>query len=502
MIDISAPRFIIKCIVNGQRLNVSMPLTVSGTIQYLNIEAYVSDEWDGTIITVHLHRVDNPAIGTDLIFDYDSANKKYFINPNANFTLTAGEWEIWLSGIKTFGVQQTRKITTESRSFTVYPTGSTGGDIPPEQATIAEQALAVAQDAKRTADQIMQMYEDGDFTGPQGPVGPQGPQGIQGPAGPQGIQGPAGPQGEPGNPGAPGEPGPDDYILVQDAQPTSETNKMWLPETPQEGVVLYTKAEVDALIEEKCVLIANTPAFKNNIYRGQSLGSSVTAEQWAAIAAGTFEGMYIGDYWEIGGHNWRIAAFDYWYGFGGGTLGKCQTHHVCIVPDKDLLPLTSGKYWLKNVNNTTGAYVGTDFYSGANSNTGKADCRTMIQTAFGSGHILTHSTNLANTATNGYQTAGAWYASDIELMTEQQVFGARCYSNILNGTNMPDIITVDHTQLPLFRLNRLHIAANHDFWLRDVASATEFCAIPANGLSSYRSPTTYWVGIRPIFAIC
>ena len=92
--------------------------------------------------------------------------------------------------------------------------------------------------------------------------------------------------------------------------------------------------------------------------RGKYLGSSVTVEQYAAIGAGTFDDLFIGDYWTIGGVNWRIAAFDYWYGFGGGTLGKCQTHHVCIVPDKDLLPLSSGKYWLKNANNTTGAYVG------------------------------------------------------------------------------------------------------------------------------------------------
>ena len=37
----------------------------------------------------------------------------------------------------------------------------------------------------------------------------------------------------------------------------------------------------------------------NGIYRGNNLGSSVTEEQWNAIQSGTFEDLYIGDYWTI-----------------------------------------------------------------------------------------------------------------------------------------------------------------------------------------------------------
>ena len=51
---------------------------------------------------------------------------------------------------------------------------------------------------------------------------------------------------------------------------------------------------------------------RNGIYRGKYLGDSYTADQKAAIAAGTFEDLYIGDYWTIDGVNYRIAAFDYW----------------------------------------------------------------------------------------------------------------------------------------------------------------------------------------------
>ena len=48
----------------------------------------------------------------------------------------------------------------------------------------------------------------------------------------------------------------------------------------------------------------------NAVYRGKFLGNTVTAAQYAAIKAGTFDDLYIGDYWTIGGVNYRIAAFD------------------------------------------------------------------------------------------------------------------------------------------------------------------------------------------------
>ena len=238
-------RYVIKCLVNGQRLNVSVPLTVSGTLNYLNTVAYVSEEWEGCNIMLHLHKVADPTVGIDVALNYDTGSGKYFHNPFAAFTLSEGDWQIWLTGVKVVGIQQQYKITSETRVFNVKKTGYTGGDIPPEQISIAEQALAIANQAKEQSDYILQLYDEGAFIGPQGPVGPQGPQGIQGPVGPQGIQGPRGEQGEQGEPG---EDAPDDYILVQDDEPTSDTNKMWLPETPPAGIPIYTQEEVDELI--------------------------------------------------------------------------------------------------------------------------------------------------------------------------------------------------------------------------------------------------------------
>ena len=73
----------------------------------------------------------------------------------------------------------------------------------------------------------------------------------------------------------------------------------------------------------------NNAGFHNSIFRGNSLGSSISSTQWSEISAGTFKDLFIGDYWTINNINWRIAAFDYWLRCGDT---ECTTHHIVIVP--------------------------------------------------------------------------------------------------------------------------------------------------------------------------
>ena len=238
--------------------------------------------------------------------------------------------------------------------------------------------------------------------------------------------------------------------------------------------------------------LTQNAGYHNSIYRGKYLGTSVSAAQYAAISAGTFDDLFIGDYWTINGVNWRIAAFDYWYNYGDTA---CTTHHVVIVPDSNL---TSGG--LNSTNITTGAYVGSDFYTGNNSNTMKATMNTAINNAFGSGHILSHREHLCNAVTNGYESAGTWYDSTAELMTEQMVYGGKVFGNVTCGTNIPANYTISHSQLPLFRHDHARICNRADWWLRDVVSATYFADVDSRGHADYGS-ASHGFGIRPAFGI-
>ena len=247
------------------------------------------------------------------------------------------------------------------------------------------------------------------------------------------------------------------------------------------------------------IIVPANAGARNAIYGGRYLGDHVTDEQWAEIKNGTFRGMLIGDYWTIDVVNWRIAAFDYWYHYGDT---ECTKHHIVIVPDTNLLAGDgSTTHWMNKTDITTGAYVGSDFYTGNNGNTGKAQCRTKAQNAFGAAHILTHREHLQNAVTNGYESAGTWYDSDIEIMTERMVYGCDIFHNVIHGTNIPNFYSIDTSQLPLFALDHSRICNRASWWLRDVASATHFAFVSHAGTCDYGGASGAWVGVRPAFGI-
>ena len=246
-----------------------------------------------------------------------------------------------------------------------------------------------------------------------------------------------------------------------------------------------TEAQESAALT--AALLYNNAGAHNAIYRGKNLGTSVTAAQWAAIAAGTFEDMYIGDYWVIGGVTYRIAAFDYYYKTGDIS---CDTHHVTLVPDGNMYT-----HVMNDTNVTTGAYVGSKMYT-----TGLSAAKTTINNAFGSAHILNHRQYLKNAVTNGYESAGSWYDSTVELMTEQNVYGGKVFANCTQGTNWAAPYTVDKSQYPLFAHRPDMISNRAWFWLRDVASAAYFCIVSSNGIAnSYNASDAD--GVRPAFSI-
>lgn len=243
-------------------------------------------------------------------------------------------------------------------------------------------------------------------------------------------------------------------------------------------------------------LLFNNAGAHNAIYRGKSLGSTVTTAQYAAIKAGTFDDLYIGDYWTIGGVNYRIAAFDYYLNSGDTN---CTTHHVVIVPDTCLYNAqmhntSSGDYEGGAANTTAGGYVGSDMYK---SNLKQA--KTTIKSAF-SGHVLKHRIYLTNAVANGRASGGAWCDSEVDLMCEQMVYGSGIFSPVSDGSNIPANYRVEKSQLPLFQHEPSRICNRATWWLRDVITASHFAYVGVDGNAAY-SGASYSLGVRPAFCI-
>lgn len=231
-------------------------------------------------------------------------------------------------------------------------------------------------------------------------------------------------------------------------------------------------------------------ALKNCLPRFKYLGTSVTSEQWAAIQNGTFDGLFLGDYWTINGVDYIIVAFDYWLNTGDTP---CTKHHVVVIPRVNLYT-----YKFNPTNTTEGGYVGSDLYKN-----GLTQAKTTINSAFGSAHILSHRQYLMNAVTNGKPTGSDWYDSTVELMNENMVYGGRQFSPMPDGTDPRNTCrnyTIDKSQLPLFHLAPWLIRNRQWYWLRDVVSAAGFAGVDSLG-SADRYSASNAGGVRPVVGL-
>lgn len=254
---------------------------------------------------------------------------------------------------------------------------------------------------------------------------------------------------------------------------------------------------VNKPVEDKLApLILENAGSHNSIFRGKNLGSTVTAAQYAAIANGTFKDLYIGDYWTIGGVNYRIAAFDYYFNTGDTA---CTKHHAVIVPDTQLYTAqmhntSSGSYESGAANTTEGGYVGSDMYK-----TGLEKAKTTIKAAF-AGHVLSHRLYLTNAVANGRPSNGAWFDSEVDLMTEHMVYGNGVFSPVSDGSSVPTNYRIGKSQLPLFMFRPDLISNRQWYWLMDVVSAAYFAWVGSNGNAYYGDASSAY-GVRPAFLI-
>jgi len=244
--------------------------------------------------------------------------------------------------------------------------------------------------------------------------------------------------------------------------------------------------EFDSHKSDYASLFINNANAKNSIYRGKYLGSTVTSAQYLVISSGTFEDLYIGDYWTIGGVNYRIAAFDYYYNTGDAA---CTSHHVVIVPDTQLYI-----HVMNGTDITTGGYIGSNMYT-----EGLEQAKTTIKSAF-SGHVVNHRQILSNATEDGKASGWAWVDSEVELMNEVMVYGASVFGASNLGGGSGHNIGIGKSQLPLFTLNPKMINTRQAYWLRDVVSASFFAFVSNRGDASYFTASTIF-GVRPHFSI-
>ena len=290
-----------------------------------------------------------------------------------------------------------------------------------------------------------------------------------------------------------------DYTAVTSTQGTTDLADadVFLLDGTNGSRKITAKELANALMDKGPKNVASNPTVKNGIYRGANLGSgdtfalASTENQRAAINSGTFEGLFIGDYWTVGGKVYRIADFNYYKGIGDSGHAV-NYNHVVLVPDASV-----GNDKMNATNTTSGAYVNSYIYSDSESKLNVF--RDSLATLF-SGYAGTFRTYLPNATDDEEggdhaQSAGAWYDSIAELMNELMVYGSYIRALPHNGTF---IATAEKSQLALVRL--AHNRQTSVGWLRDVVSESNFAYAYYAGLA-YSYSATYSTYVRPAFVV-
>lgn len=204
------------------------------------------------------------------------------------------------------------------------------------------------------------------------------------------------------------------------------------------------------------------------------------------IANGTFKDIYPGNYFvktvNIDGTSYNLsfmfADLDTFYG-GYTNNAVINTHHVGVI----VWGLPNAR--MNETNTTVGGYAGSEMHTVT-----LPKYLAAIKEVLGETHIVKHNKIYSNSINaTGYNRYGtnsgcsnnwAWVTDqEISLLTESQVYGHPVWSS--SGYDTGEA----HRQLSIFR-SRVYnrILGNRWFWLRDVASASNFAGASPYGYAT------------------
>ena len=241
-----------------------------------------------------------------------------------------------------------------------------------------------------------------------------------------------------------------------------------------------------------------------------------------------FEDIYAGDYFKMsrpisaynqnqdyqatGSQYVTIAEIDPLYGNGDNIT--LNYHHLVMIPGQGFGGTQHfGRSRMNPTNTTEGGYIGSEMYtttigevatSGSTATT--ATINQQLYAEFGS-HLKTTRELLTNeineTGVNRFGEAGgcsssySWYSCQAVLMSEIEVYGSIVWSSSGRDTGNAN------KQFALFANKKQAINNNKSayYWLKDIASASNFCNCFSGGFSNYRYAGDAGCYVRPRFVI-
>ena len=223
----------------------------------------------------------------------------------------------------------------------------------------------------------------------------------------------------------------------------------------------------------------------NATYRGQSLGSF--NETFADdIDNGTFNNMWVGDYFVVNNHTYKIAGFNYKCGHEENT--GLANHLIMLTDALSSQPMNSS-------DTTVGGFAGTKLFKNY-----FPQIESQLQADFGS-HLLTFNSYLSTSIDgNGAPNNGQWYSLKACMCNSAMWWGSPSkYSNNANGVkfNLGD----EDTQLPIMKLHTAEQDGGYNYvWLRDIYNSSSFALVSSDGAAG-RDAASDSSDVRAFFLI-
>lgn len=253
-------------------------------------------------------------------------------------------------------------------------------------------------------------------------------------------------------------------------------------------------------------IVSSTPSvIHRNTYRGKYIGDEYTEEQMEAVRTGSFDDLYVGDYWTINGRDWIIADIDYWYGTYSplqGYTNKIETHHLVIIPRNCVC-----KSEMNIDNGLTRQYYNSSLYKGlrgeAGGSGGSYIAKSIIQDAFPDNKILSRANVIVGYADSNYTpTSAIWVESKIDIMNQRMIIGASVFTATGSPGTYVSNFSQETTQLSVFRMNPSLIADNQtNYWTRDFYAGGKVTTILRFNAVDCISQTDNTIGVRPYFGL-
>ena len=243
----------------------------------------------------------------------------------------------------------------------------------------------------------------------------------------------------------------------------------------------------------------------NGIYRGKHLGNIDISNidkflSEHSVSDGKFKDLYLGDIITIkdGTYNadWIIAGFDteYLKGWNNGDLEYINKHHISLIPKTVLFNArmnstntTQGGYYNSEMNKTTLPIVANNLKKALGNHL--LNRRVILTDS-----ISTSTPSMAGAGKVGCTSYWNWYDAYCTLLTEVQCYGSTVFSSSFYD------VGEGYEKLPVFNFIHPVTFGRVGFWLRAVASSSDFANVDYSGRSGNTSSSGSH-GVRPLIII-